>query len=313
MGQQAGEYLRWKRGRITPDTYRSYEACLDKLAREFPDLEIQDFEPPIGTQRIEEFMDKLWGDAAPRTYNKNLSTINDFFKWAVLKGKLHGDPALPIQRHKKRDVHREIFGHDQRAAILAAGPDEAKLHRDRVALRLLLKYGLRKGGLGNIQFKHFDHTRRRLTVFTKGQKVRELPIVDNDLWLDLERYILEWGAEPGDYLLCRRKQVWRGYLPDGSSKFEILEYRDKKMSAHGLHDWWYGCLQRAGLVASGVTAGEKMHKSRHTAGQRVLDATGNLKAVQKLLGHSSIQTTADIYTDWDVEQLAETMRGIVDE
>jgi integrase len=39
-----------------------------------------------------------------------------------------------------------------------------------------------------------------------------------------------------------------------------------------------------------------MPKARHTAGQRVLDATnGNLKAVQKLLGHSSISTTGDIY------------------
>ena len=44
-----------------------------------------------------------------------------------------------------------------------------------------------------------------------------------------------------------------------------------------------------------------MHKARHTAGQRVLDATGNLKAVQKLLGHSSIQTTGDTYADWDIE------------
>jgi site-specific recombinase XerC len=50
-----------------------------------------------------------------------------------------------------------------------------------------------------------------------------------------------------------------------------------------------------------------MHKARHTAGQRVLDATGYLKAVQKLLGHESIQTTGDIYTDWDVEQLADSL------
>ena len=49
-----------------------------------------------------------------------------------------------------------------------------------------------------------------------------------------------------------------------------------------------------------------MHKARHTAGQRVLDATGNLKAAQKLLGHASIQTTGDIYTDWDIDQLADT-------
>ena len=51
-----------------------------------------------------------------------------------------------------------------------------------------------------------------------------------------------------------------------------------------------------------------MHMARHTAGQTVLDKTGNLKAVQKLLGHSSITTTGDIYTDWDIDQLEQTMR-----
>jgi hypothetical protein len=54
-----------------------------------------------------------------------------------------------------------------------------------------------------------------------------------------------------------------------------------------------------------------MHKARHTAGQRVLDKTGNLKAVQKLLGHSSIQTTGDIYADWDIDQLAATMAEVL--
>lgn len=51
-----------------------------------------------------------------------------------------------------------------------------------------------------------------------------------------------------------------------------------------------------------------MHRTRHTAGQRVLDATGNLKAVQALLGHASISTTADAYTDWDVQQLEASLR-----
>jgi integrase len=86
----------------------------------------------------------------------------------------------------------------------------------------------------------------------------------------------------------------------------ISEYRDQPMGVHGLHKWWYRCLQRAGIVSAGTTSGRKMHSARHTAGQAVLDKTGNLKAVQKLLGHSSITTTADIYTDWDIDQLAET-------
>jgi site-specific recombinase XerC len=86
------------------------------------------------------------------------------------------------------------------------------------------------------------------------------------------------------------------------------------MGVHGLHKWWYACLARACVVPRGQTRGERMHKARHTAGQRVLDATqGNLKAVQKLLGHSSISTTGDIYTDCDIDQLAETLRGMLEE
>ena len=44
----------------------------------------------------------------------------------------------------------------------------------------------------------------------------------------------------------------------------------------------------------------------------MLDRPGNLKATEKLLGHESIQTTGDIHTDWDIDQLAETMRGVLD-
>ncbi|HET6641745.1 MAG TPA: tyrosine-type recombinase/integrase [Gaiellaceae bacterium] len=66
------------------------------------------------------------------------------------------------------------------------------------------------------------------------------------------------------------------------------------------------------MVENGTTSGERMHKARHTAGQRVLDATGNLKATQKLLGHASIQTTGDIYADWDIDQLTETMRAVLE-
>jgi site-specific recombinase XerC len=67
----------------------------------------------------------------------------------------------------------------------------------------------------------------------------------------------------------------------------------------------------AGITPQGVHRRDHMHKARHTAGQRVLDKTGNLKAVQKLLGHSSIQTTRDVYADWDIDQLAATMAEVL--
>jgi integrase len=88
---------------------------------------------------------------------------------------------------------------------------------------------------------------------------------------------------------------------------------ERQISNHALHNWWYRCLAKAGVVPEGTTKGERMHKARHTAGQRVLDATGNLKAVQKLLGHESMLTTADVYLDWDLDQLAATLADMLEE
>lgn len=305
LGQEAGAYLRQNRGRLLPNTYKTYESCLDKLARYFCDLELSDFEPPVGTERLEEFLDDLWGESAARTRAKNISVLKGFFEWAVLRGKLHGDPARPIRPPKKRGVERTTFSIDQERAILAQND-----RRDRLALHLLLKVGIRKGALQGVQFRHFDHAQKRLTIFTKGGKVQTVPVVDPAFWDELGRHIIDWEAQPNEYLLCRRTVRPNRHKP--GEKF-VTEYRDQPMGVHGLHRWWYACLERAGVVAQGQSSGERMHKARHTAGQRVLDAThGNLKAVQKLLGHSSISTTGDIYTDWDIDQLAETLRAVLD-
>jgi integrase len=231
LGQDAAAYLWAKRKRLTASSYRDYEGCLDKLARYFLDLQLADFEPPVGTRRVEEFLDAQWSGGAPRTYNKNLSIVRDFFKWAVLRGELHGDPTLPIERARSRQVYRTTFNPDQIRAIIASQDDL----RDRIAVRLLLDYGLRKGALTAIQFKHFDHYRRRLTIFTKGEKVREVPIPSKPFWFDLERLVVELEAKPNDYLMCRQKTIPRA---------GVRRFPDKPLSGHGMHSWWYRCPPR---------------------------------------------------------------------
>lgn len=297
LGEDVAEYLRHKRKRLTDASYRSYESSLDKLARHFPDLRVEDFEPPAGAQRLEEFLDQRWGDASPGTYNVNLSIVSDFFVFWQRRGRLHGNPVLLIERARKRDVLRTVFTGEQRRAILAAADEQ----RDRIALRLLLDYGLRKGALRAVQFKHFDWQRRELLVFTKGAKIRSLPLPDPKLWTELERLTLEWEAKPSDFLMCLIKPIPRA---------GVRRFPARQMSSTALHRYWYRRLEAAGIVATGETRGERLHKARHTAGQRVLNATGNLKAAQMLLGHASIQTTGDTYTNWDNEQLATTLAEV---
>jgi len=296
MGQEAAEYLRVKRKRLSAASYRSYESDLDKLARYFPDLRIEDFEPPVGTARLEQFLDDQWGMREPRTYNRALTVMRDFFKSEVMRGRLHGDPTLPIERARTQQVYRSTFDPEQIQEIIRSADNL----RDRLALRLLLHYGLRQGALRAVQYKHFNGARRRVTIFSKGGTVRELPIPQETFWIDLRLHMLETGAQAHHYLLPTAV----------GNQWSRREQPTKPMSNRMAHMWWYGCLADAGIVPKGTTKGEKMHKARHTAGQRVLDKThGNLKAVQKLLGHSSIQTTADVYVDWDDEQLAASLEA----
>jgi hypothetical protein len=63
-------------------------------------------------------------------------------------------------------VYRTTFNNDQVRAIVAS---QGEL-RDRVAVRLLLNYALRKGALKALQYKHFDHHRKRVTGFHEGRE-----------------------------------------------------------------------------------------------------------------------------------------------
>jgi site-specific recombinase XerD len=296
LGREVGRYLNAKAKSAAPRTIEAYESTLAKFASHFGDLEVAKFEPPAGTELVEEWLDAEWGRHEPTTYNRHLAPVRDFFRFQVERQRMVGNPTSVIKPAKKRELYRTVFTPDQVRAILAS-QDNA---RDRIALRLLLHYGLRRGALQAIQFKHFDHLRQRLTVFLKGGKVRSLPIPEPAFWDELGRHIIEAEARPDHFLMTAR---WR-------NRYGEKDRPEQPMSAHGLHSWWYAALARAGIVPTGVTSGERMHKARHTAGQMVLDKTGNLAAVQSLLMHESIQTTGDTYVDWDVERLAVTLADV---
>lgn len=131
----------------TTETLRDYEAILAKLAIDHADLEISDFEPPIGTTRLREFIDARWGEAAPRTRKKVRSVLMSFFKWAQAEFKLHGNPVVAIRSPRLRDVERDLFSVEDVGRIVAAQPEL----RDRVALKVLFLMGLRKGELAAIR------------------------------------------------------------------------------------------------------------------------------------------------------------------
>lgn len=201
IGLEVGRDYRWKKNEwgATAETMRDYEAILGKLALDHADLEVSSFKPPVGTELLREFIDNRWGERTARTRAKVISVLRDFFGWAVREGRLHGNPALPIFRPRRRDVARGTFTEGDVRKLLTSQP---RL-RDRVALLLLVRLGLRKSELARVQFAHYDG--RNLTVFGKGGKVRYLPVVDRQLREALERHILERGPMPDEFLLYPEK------------------------------------------------------------------------------------------------------------
>ena len=132
LGLEVGRYCRWKRNEwgATTETMRDYEAILAKLALDHADLELSDFAPPIGTERLREFIDNRWGDKTARTRAKVISVLRDFFAWAVREGRLVGNPVIPIFRPRRRETARGTFTPGDTARLVAAQTRQ----RDRVAL-----------------------------------------------------------------------------------------------------------------------------------------------------------------------------------
>jgi integrase len=300
LGLEVARYYRWKKNEwgATAETLRDYEAILAKLALDHADLELSDFEPPVGTERLREFIDHRWGERTPRTRAKVISVLRDFFAWGVREAKLNGNPATPIFRPRKREVARGTFTPKDAAKVIASQP---RL-RDRVALLLLFRLGLRKSELARVQFKHYDG--RNLTVFGKGGKVRYLPIVDQELRTALERHILDQGPTPEEHLLYPEKIGPEFY---GGPVGTIWKNREKQLSSTAIHRWWVKCLERAELPH------RPMHEARHTAITEFLRRTGNLKLAQMLAGHADIGTTANIYAHLDTSDLETALKALNEE
>jgi integrase len=300
LGLEVAHFMRWLRNEYgaTSETLRDYEAILAKLAIDHADLELTDFEPPIGTTRLREFIDRRWGDSAARTRKKVRSVLMSFFKWAQAEFKLHGNPVIAIRTPRLRDVERELFSGDEIARIIGA---QAEL-RDRVALKLLLMMGLRKGELAAVRFRDFDLGRRRLRVHGKGGKIRNTPIPTDELRQEIATLALRRDAM--EHLLYPEKRGPGGRL--------LWENTRKPLSGPAMHRWWYRCLTRASVVPEGTTSGKKMHGARYTAGTEFYLATGDIYATQQLLGHADVSTTANIYVQGspaDLEQKLDKVWG----
>lgn len=248
---------------FSPLTARNYEHAMKRLQASTPHLWT------CTRGDIEAHIAKLSRDGlSPRTIALELAAIKAFFQWARIEELRGDDPALYIEGPKQAKRLPKYHAQGDIVSLLEA----ATCARDAAMLELLYATGLRIGELAGLSWGDLVH--HRVRVVGKGDKERLVPYHD-EARRKLETWRREWST------LKRRAPtssdpVWIG---QGGSRLS------KRSAQQVVND----CASRAGL--SGISA----HSIRHAFATHLLEGDADVRVVQELLGHASLNTT-QLYT-----------------
>lgn len=221
-----------------------------------------------------------------------LSCWRGFFKWAAWQGWLERNPVEGIRAPKTARPLPKALGVDaavQLASFVQADADPWEEARDAAMTELLYSSGLRVSELAHLDVHAgsglgwLDLSAGLVHVTGKGGKRRSVPVGRPAMqalqrWLQLRdsRFAVGW-AEPALFVGARGARI----TP------QVIWQRLRQRS------------QQAGLPAA-----VHPHVLRHSFASHMLQSSGDLRAVQELLGHANIATT-QIYTRLDFQHLAQ--------
>lgn len=276
--------------RLSPATVRAYRSDLRDLAESVadPDLEAID---------LDALRDWLWratqrGDARS-TLARRAAAVRSFFAWAREQEIVSADPSLRLVAPKRgrslptvasRDAMEGLLEEHRRRAV----DGDAVALRDHAILEILYAAGIRVSELCGLDIDDVDFDRRTARVLGKGAKERVVPFGGP-------------AAEAlGAYL--RRGRPVLSSRSSSPSPALFLGVRGARLGPRAVYELVAGAL---GPVIGLEHVGP--HALRHTAATHLLDGGADLRAVQEILGHSSLGTT-QIYTHVSSERLAATYR-----
>jgi integrase/recombinase XerC len=223
---------------------------------------------------------------ARSTLARRAATARAFTAWALREERITVDPALRLKAPKRDRSLPGVLQPQQLVRLLAtleeaAAGGEPVPVRNRAIVELLYATGVRVGELAGLDVDDLDPDRRTLRVIGKGNKERTVPYgVPAALALD------DW-LRRGRPLLAR----------DNSGPALFLGSRGGRVDQRQVRE-----LVNRLLEALGDTSASGPHALRHSAATHLLDGGADLRAVQEILGHSSLATT-QIYTHVSVDRL----------
>lgn len=215
-----------------------------------------------------------------KTLQRKLSSLRSFYQFQIRKYDLKNNPAVDISAPKTARTLPDTLDVDTLNQLLEMDGDSILAVRDRAIMELFYSSGLRLSELVNLDLDSIDLTENILRAIGKGNKTRVLPI----------------GKKASTALSKWLRQ--RSNIANFEDQALFVSNRGKRISPRSVQQRLNFWRKKQGLEQH-----VHPHKLRHSFASHVLESSGDLRAVQELLGHSDISTT-QIYTHLDFQHLA---------
>jgi integrase/recombinase XerC len=218
---------------------------------------------------------------SPRSVARRLSAVRSFLRSEVAAGRLRTNAGVHVQAPKPSRRLPGTLDADQVARLLAIEGDEELTVRDRAILELFYSSGLRLAELIGLDVEDLDLADRTVRVTGKGSKTRIVPV---------GRYAVDAVR---DWLTVRARLATR------EERAMFVSKNGRRLAPRSVQARINHWARRQGSPMR-----VHPHMLRHSFATHLLESSGNLRAVQELLGHSSLSTT-QVYTHVDFQHLAD--------
>jgi len=266
--------------RLSGHTDSSYTRDLNALARFCDRQGIADW-PALDHAQVRLFAARSHaGGLAPRSIQRRLSAVRSFLNFLIREGVLTRNCALEVRAPKGQRRLPVTLDADSMARLLAIPAQDALGIRDRAIMELLYSSGLRLAELVGLDLADLNAADRTVRVLGKGRKTRVLPVGREALGA-----IAAWLKER------------RGLVRDDTQAV-FVGSTGRRLGARAIQKrvaFW--------AVRQGLPMHVHPHLFRHSFASHLLESSGELRAVQELLGHADIATT-QVYTHLDFQHLA---------
>lgn len=218
-------------------------------------------------------------ELSPRSIALRLSSLRTFCQFLVLHQVLDVNPAKSVQAPKQGRPLPKQLSVDQMDQLLNIEPDSLLAVRDRAMMELTYGCGLRLAELTGLDLADIEGN-VQLRVRGKGSKERLLP-----LGRESRKWLNKW------------LEVRRQIAPADEQAVFISKLK-RRISPRQI-------AKRLQLWAQKQQIGQQVnpHKLRHSFATHMLESSGDLRAVQELLGHANLSTT-QVYTHLDFQHLS---------